>query len=261
MGISTRQPAASENMNGLLDKNSQLIRHSELGTSRQGHTPIPQYHSPKSIRRPHHAVKKKFKKMASPTSSRVALIFGVGSNVGAGLVKAFLGAGYRVATVSRSKPSSPPSSSTLSIQADLSDTSTVPGVFSQLSAVGWPAPSVVIWNAASVTRPAASDPENPLEVSLDGFDRDLALMVRSPYVAAREAVRAWKKAKEEGEREEEAAAAVAAGSRKGTFIMTGNLTPKKIVPVPLLVDLGVGKSAANYWVGLSDATFRKEGIR
>lgn len=198
--------------------------------------------------------------MASPVPSRVALIFGAGSNIGASLVKGFLGAGYRVATVSRSNkplPSSSSNSSTsllLPIQADLSDPSTVPDVFAQLSAAGWPAPSVVIWNAANVTSPAASDAGNPLEVPLDGFDRDLALMVRSPYIAAREAVRAWRKEKtkttEAGD-----------GARKGTFIMTGNLTPRKVLPVPSLVDLGVGKSAANYWVGLSDTTFRKEGIR
>lgn len=193
--------------------------------------------------------------MASQVPSRVALIFGAGANIGASLVKSFLGAGYHVATVSRSNkaPSSPSlssdSTSYLPIRADLSDTATVPDVFAQLSDAGWPAPNVVIWNAANITKPAESDPENPLEVPLEGFDRDLALMVRNPYVAAREAVRAWKKttAKE--------------GGRKGTFIMTGNLTPTKVLPVPALVDLGVGKSAANYWVGLSDAAFRKEGIR
>ncbi|KAJ4415450.1 hypothetical protein N0V82_007321 [Gnomoniopsis sp. IMI 355080] len=203
--------------------------------------------------------------MASLTSSRVVLIFGAGANVGASLVKGFLGAGYRVATVSRSnKPSSPSSSSSapssdstplLRIQADLSDTSAVLSVFTQLSAADWPVPSVVIWNAANVTQPAASDPGNPLEVPLEEFDRDLGLMVRSPYIAAREAVRMWKK-KMEAEREREAGI-----GRNGTFILTGNLLPRKILPVPSLVDLGVGKSAANYWVGLSDATFRKDGIR
>lgn len=192
--------------------------------------------------------------MASQVPPRVALIFGAGSNIGASLVKGFLGAGYHVATVSRtnkafsSSSSSSTSTSFLPIQADLSDTSTVPDVFAQLSDAGWPAPSVVIWNAANITKPAASDSENPLEVPLERFDRDLALMVRSPYIAAREAVRAWKKTAGEG-------------GRKGTFIMTGNLTPTKVLPVPALVDLGVGKSAANYWVGVSDAAFRKEGIR
>lgn len=200
--------------------------------------------------------------MAAPTTSSVALIFGVGSNIGASLVKGFLGAGYRIATVARSQPPSARTSTPstlLHIQADLADPANVPSVFAQLGAAGWPAPSVVIWNASAWTRPAASDPENPLEVPLEGFHRDMELMVTSPYVAAREAVRAWRR---KGEEEGEAKGGGGGGrGRKGTFIMTGNLLPRKILPVPALVDGGVGKSAANYWVGLSDATFRKEGIR
>lgn len=82
---------------------------------------------------------------------------------------------------------------------------------------------------------------------LEDFDRDLNLMVRSPYIAAQAAVREWKKKTEEG--------------RKGTFIMTGNIMPRKILSIPTLITSGAGKSAANYWVGLSDATFKKEGIR
>lgn len=80
------------------------------------------------------------------------------------------------------------------------------------------------------------------------FDRDLDLMIKSPYVAAREAVRAWRK--DSGGR-----------GRKGTFVMTGNLLPRQILPAPGLVTLGVGKSGANSWVGLSDLTFKGEGIR
>lgn len=79
------------------------------------------------------------------------------------------------------------------------------------------------------------------------FDKDLALMIKSPYIAAREATRVWKKETAEG--------------RKGTFIMTGNILPRKILPVPALVDLGIGKSGSNYWVGTADAVLKKEGIR
>ncbi|KAF3760578.1 NAD(P)-binding protein [Cryphonectria parasitica EP155] len=182
--------------------------------------------------------------MASSSSSRVALIFGTGSNVGAALVKGFLGAGYHVATVSRSKPASTPTN-VHAIQADLSDPKAVPKVFQQLTSAGLAFPSVVIWNAAAVSPP--SDPENPLEVDEDAFSRDFDLMVKSPYVAAREAVRVWKEGEETG--------------RKGTFIVTGNFLPKKILPVPALVGLGIGKSGANYWVGLADVAFKAKGIR
>jgi len=184
-------------------------------------------------------------------ATKTALIFGAGSNIGAASVKAFLGAGYHVATVSRSSPSSsssstPTPSNILPIQADLSDVAAIPGIYERVAAAGWEFPSLVVWNAASITRPVGEDPNNPLEVPLDGFDTDLNLMVRSPYVAAREAVREWKKAE---------------GSRKGTFVMTGNLLPKKILKIPALVTCGVGKAGGNYWVGLSDAVFRDQGIR
>lgn len=104
------------------------------------------------------------------------------------------------------------------------------------------------WNAAALTAPAEAG--NPLEVDDESLGRDLDLMIKSPYAAAREAVRVWR-----------AQEAAAAGGRKGTFIMTGNLLPRQILPVPGLVTLGIGKSGANSWLGLSDVTFKKEGIR
>jgi NAD(P)-dependent dehydrogenase (short-subunit alcohol dehydrogenase family) len=185
----------------------------------------------------------------------VAIIFGAGSRVGASLVKRFVGAGYRVATVSRS--ASPPNSDsgsdkTFHVQADLSDPSAAHGAFAQVTlSAGWPFPSVVVWNAAAMTPPAADDPNNPLAVPAAGFDRDVGLMVKAPYVAAGEAVRAWR-----GE-----AGAGAEGARRGTFIMTGNVTPRHIFPVPAMTMLGVGKSGANYWMGVADAALKEEGIR
>lgn len=183
--------------------------------------------------------------MTSPLTSPAAVIFGAGSNVGAALTKSFLAAGYRVATVSRSGTPSGPTSSPFSIQADLSDPSSAPGVFAKLQESGWPFPSVVIWNAASLTPPDASDPQNPFAVAEGGFDKDLSLLIKSPYVAAGEAVKAW--------REQE-------GERKGTFIMTGNQLPKRIFP-PFMTTLGIGKSGAYYWVGTADAVFKDKGIR
>lgn len=96
-----------------------------------------------------------------------------------------------------------------------------------------------------MTRPI--DPENPLEVPEAGLDRDLDLMIKSPYIAAREAVRTWKQGSDKG--------------RKGTFIMTGNVLPRQILSPPALVNLGIGKSGANYWVGLADMSFKAKGMR
>ena len=190
----------------------------------------------------------------SSAASRVAIIFGAGSNVGAALVKGFVGAGYRVATVSRSRPTTTTttggaSSNPFNIQADLSDPAAPPAVLEQLAQAGWAFPSVVVWNAAALTPPDASDPANPFAIAEADFDRDMAVMSRSPYRAAGEAVKVWR------EREGDAAT-----GRRGTFIMTGNMTPSRIFS-PALTTLGAGKSAANYWVGTADAAFKEQGIR
>lgn len=201
--------------------------------------------------------------MAASSASRVALIVGAGSNVGASLVQGFHAAGYRVATVSRSSPSKVNDNSNNggndevdsfhAIQADASDPSAVPRIFADLASAkqDWPFPSVVVWNAASMTRPPETDAENPLAVPVAALDKDLGLMVKSPYVAAQTAVEVWRE-KNEGEGEKK---------RKGTFIVTGNMLARKILPVPGMVTLGIGKSGGNFWVGLADAVFKEKGMR
>lgn len=183
----------------------------------------------------------------APSNSEVAVIFGVGSNVGTALAKGFVDAGYRVATVSRSSPSSADTSSNpFHIQADLSDPAAATAVFDKVKSAGLDFPSVVVWNAAALTPP--QDPENPFTIADSDLDRDLNIMIKSPYVAAREAVKVWQG--REGN-----------DGRKGTFIMTGNLLPKTIPPVALYTSLGIGKSGAYFWVGTADNVLKKTGIR
>jgi hypothetical protein len=88
-----------------------------------------------------------------------------------------------------------------------------------------------------------------LSVPADQFAKDLNVNTVSPYVAAMEAVKAWEdmQAKEEG------------GNK--TFIYTGNALNQTVMPVPLFLTLGVGKSASAHWVGLADATYRERGYR
>lgn len=178
-------------------------------------------------------------------ASKVVLIFGSGANVGAALVKGFIGAGYRVATVSRSAADPPtPSGSLLAIRADASRPAEVKNVFSVV-AKAWTFPSVVIWNAAHSSR--GSDSNNPFSVSEEAFDSDLNVMIKSPFIAAGEAVKAW--------------SAGAGDEGQKTFIMTGNLLPKKILPIANLTMGGVGKSGAAYWVGTADALYKDKGFR
>lgn len=192
--------------------------------------------------------------MASP----VALIFGAGSNVGAALANGFLGANYYVATVSRSASSIPSQANHLHIQADLSDPTVIPGIFAKVASHGWSFPSVIIWNAFAYSAPAASDPTNPFALPEESLDRDLNLMIKSPFIAAREAVKAWSSA--EGGNDK---------GRKGTFIMTGNWLPRRYLPqkefppapIANVMTLGVGKSGANYWMATAHDVFTEKGIR
>ncbi|ROW10007.1 hypothetical protein VPNG_06567 [Cytospora leucostoma] len=189
--------------------------------------------------------------MSTSVTSRVAVIFGAGSNVGAALATGFRSAGYRVATVSRSGETTSPDDKgekPFHIKADLSDPSAALGVLDKVRQSGWPFPSVIVWNAASLTPPDSSDPQNPFSIPSDGFDRDLRLQVKSPFLVAGEAVKAW--------RDDSAAQS----GRRGTFIVTGNATPRRIF-APLLTTLGVGKSALNYWVGTADGALKEQGIR
>lgn len=195
-----------------------------------------------------------FLKMSSP----VALIFGAaikGSNVGGALTQGFLKAGYRVASVSRhaAEPSQPEH---LHITANLADTSSVSNVFDAVSKAGWPFPTVIIWNVSAVSPPSESDPTNPFAVDDAAFDRDHALMVKSPYLAARKAVEVWLQNEDAGKK------------RKGTFIMTGNACPRFVVPqsefpVPLamMTTLGIGKSGAAYFLATADEVYKEKGLR
>jgi NAD(P)-dependent dehydrogenase (short-subunit alcohol dehydrogenase family) len=188
--------------------------------------------------------------MASPKPT--ALIFGVGANVGAALVRKFTGAGYRVATVSRNAADPPvpsPDGTTLAVRADLSQPSQVTHAFEAVQKTWGAFPSVVIWNVANVT--SSPDPDNIFSVPLESFDKDLALMVTSPFVAAGECFKAWSAA----------AAAVDGEKEKKRFIMTGNIQPKVIVPLPDFTTIGAAKAGAAYWVGAADLLYKEKGWR
>lgn len=192
------------------------------------------------------------------SSCPVALIFGAaikGSNVGGALTKGFLKAGYRVASVSRHDAESSESNH-LHIAADLADPSSVTSVFEAVANAQWPFPAVIIWNVSAVSPAAESDPTNPFAVADADVERDLALMVKSPYLSARKAVEQWLQDEDAGKK------------RRGTFIMTGNACPRFVVPqsqfpVPLamMTTLGMGKSAAAYYLATADEVYKEKGLR
>ncbi len=180
------------------------------------------------------------------SSKPITVIFGSGARIGAAAIaKKFQGAGYRVATVSRSAPEPPTPSedgNSLVIRADLSQPAQVPKVFDAIKKTWNSSPKVVIWNVASLT--PAPDKSNIFSVPLSAVSNDVAIMITSPFVAAGEAVKGW-----------------TASGLSGRFIMTGNILPKSILPYPDVTTLGVGKSGGAYFVGAADAQYKEKDWR
>lgn len=177
-------------------------------------------------------------------SKPVALILGSGPRVGASVAAAFSSKGYNIVTASRSGSNAKTPEGHLSLSADFADTGSIPSLFDSAKEAFGTAPSVVVYNAASLTPPPDND--SVLSIPKERVVADLNINTVSPYVAAQKAVEEW---------------ATLSPEVNKTFIYTGNPLNTKIVPVPLFLDLGVGKSATAYWVGAADALYKEKGYR
>lgn len=78
-------------------------------------------------------------------SSLVALVLGAGPNAGQGIARNLAAKGYKLALVSRSAKEEDSTDSELRIAADLSDPTSIPGVFAKVKAK-FGIPSVVVYN-------------------------------------------------------------------------------------------------------------------
>ncbi|KAF5008876.1 hypothetical protein FDECE_4900 [Fusarium decemcellulare] len=177
--------------------------------------------------------------------SKILLVLGAGKNIGQGVANKFRSAGYRVALVSRSaedRKTTPEGDITL--RADLSNPSVVPGIFTAVKETLGGPPSVVVYNAATLVPP--TDPQNPFTVPVESFESTLALLNTSPYIAAREAVAGFE---------------AAGGDIVKAFIYTGNNLAGATNPLPLLISLGTGKSAASYWIGSASGFYKEKGYK
>ena len=105
-------------------------------------------------------------------------------------------------------------------------------------------PNVVIYNAGSLTNPPEED--SVLSIPADGVTGDLIVNTVTPYAAAQMAVKGWETLPKE---------------MRKTFIFTGNITNVAIIPMPLMINGGMGKAASAYWIGASDAFFKSKGYR
>lgn len=174
----------------------------------------------------------------------VVLILGSGPRIGTAVAKKFAGNGYKVAIVSRNGTGTNTTEGYLSLKADFAKPDTIPALFETIKKTFQTSPSVVIYNAGSLTPPPVAD--DIFSVPAERVESDLVVNAVSPYVAAQQAVSGWKTLPE--------------GTKK-TFIYTGNITNVATIPVPLFLNLGIGKSAASSWVGLADVLYSKTGVR
>ena len=173
----------------------------------------------------------------------VLLILGAGPRVGTSVADSFAASGYNVAVVSRKGTKSEATKGYLSLQADFSKPESVPALFDAVTKQYKEAPSVVVYNAAAMTPPPA---DGTLAIPAEKVASDLNVNTVSPYVAAQEAVKGWQTLLKEA---------------KKTFIYTGNALNNLVLPVPMMVNLGVGKAASACWIGVADETYSTQGYR
>lgn len=174
----------------------------------------------------------------------VVLILGAGPRIGASVAEKFAGNGYQVAVASRSGDGTKNDKGYLSLKADFTKPESIPALFDAVKAEFQAAPSVVIYNAAAVTNP--SDKDSILSIPGERVASDLNVNTVSPYIAAQQAVSGWETLPKE---------------TKKTFIYTGNIMNVSIVPIPLMLDLGMGKSASAFWIGVANTAYSARGYR
>ena len=174
----------------------------------------------------------------------VVLILGAGPRTGASVAKKFASDGYKVAVASRSGSGTRTADGFLSLKADFTKPDSIPALFHAVKTEFQAPPTVVVYNAAALTNPP--DKDSVLSISAESVASDLNVNTISPYVAAQQAISGWETLPRE---------------TKKTFIYTGNALNASIVPIPLFLDLGMGKSASAFWIGVADATYKSQGFR
>jgi len=172
----------------------------------------------------------------------VALILGAGPRIGTSVAAKLVAMGYNVAAVSRKGANV--EEAVFSLKADFTKPESITAVFDEVKTKFHAAPSVVIYNAAALTSPPFQD--SLFSIPAEKFGLDLNVNTVSPYVAAQQAVIGWETLPKD---------------TKKTFIYTGNAQNALVLPVPLMLNLGVGKSASAYWIGVADTLYSAKGYR
>ncbi|TVY73124.1 hypothetical protein LSUE1_G005335 [Lachnellula suecica] len=176
-----------------------------------------------------------------PSASPIILILGAGSNIGKGVAQAFTSKGYKVALASRSQKEADSTPEQLHIRSDFANTDDVFYAFTRTKKeLG--VPSVVVYNAGAFTAPPSAD--DPLNITLAGFNTDMNINVTSAFIAAQQAAFGF--------------ADLPADAAK-SFFYTGNILNISIIPK--LMDAGMGKAAAAHMINASAAAYKDKGYK
>ena len=178
------------------------------------------------------------------STNPLLLLLGVGPRIGSAVAKHFARHGYEVAVASRSGNNKRTEDGYFFIKADFSHSSSVPATFEAANAEFGVAPSVVVYNAYSLTPPPKED--ELFSISTDVFATDMVVNTISAYAAAAEAVRGWESLPQDAQR---------------TFIYTGNVQNVQQLSWPFAATIGAGKAASASWIGSADSMYSRKGFR
>ncbi|KAF7190855.1 3-oxoacyl-[acyl-carrier-protein] reductase FabG [Pseudocercospora fuligena] len=178
------------------------------------------------------------------SATPVVLILGAGPRIGASVSARFASNGFKVALASRSGSGKKDENGYLSLKADFTNPDSIPPLFDAVKKEFQAPPNVVIYNTGSLTKPP--DDNSVLSILHKDVTKDFIVNTVSPYVAAQQAIEGWKSLPKES---------------KKTFIYTGNITNVAIVPMPLMLNVGMGKAASAYWIGVANALYAEQGYR
>jgi len=118
----------------------------------------------------------------------VALILGVGENVGKALALKLYVEGFKVAVASRSQ-SDPTEGKALPLKVDVTKEEDIVSAFKQVEKIFSAPPNVVIYNVALLSPPPAAD--DPFSLPYAKYLKDIESGAGGAYVAIQQAVTAW----------------------------------------------------------------------
>ncbi|RGP69394.1 short chain type dehydrogenase [Fusarium longipes] len=172
--------------------------------------------------------------------SPIVLILGYGSNIGQSVARKFSSQGYRVAVAARSVKEADSTDTQLNIPSDFTKTNDVVNAFDKVKKE-FGIPSVVVYNASAGNFSPAND---PFDLPLDDFDTNVAINIRSPFVAAQQAVAGFAQLPDSASR---------------TFIYTGNI--HNVAMIPQFLAAGIGKSGGAHMIWNASAAYKDRGYK